>query len=171
MLFRSGATSIFSSTTASIGTASGALVVSGGVGIGGNINLGTTGNIYLGGIPLLPVLTVGVWLWNAGNAPFPIFGSISDLGSWAMNDIDNYWVVLPGYKVRVYIDVTFTGQNFTCDNTLGSFVRRYVITDSAHFDKATSCRVFYKNVEVTEVVTVSNVTYGIVSNAAGNIFT
>ena len=136
--------------------------------VSGTCNVTSTVNI--GGIPLLPVLTVGVWMWS-GIAVFPIYGSTSNFPSWGINDIDNYWVVAPGYKVRVYDTIDFTGQNFTCSKTLGSFVRRYVIIDGQHVDRASSCRVFYNNVEIAEVVTVSNVTYGIAANPAGNFFT
>ena len=127
--------------------------------VSGTFNVTSTLNIR--GIPLLPVLTVGVWLWDSGNAAYPIYGTISDLASWDMNDRDNFWVVLPGYAVQVYQDANFGSSNFICDNTLGSFVRRYVTSNAfGQTDNASSCRVFYRGVEVAELVTVSNVSYG-----------
>ncbi len=92
----------------------------------------------------------GVFMVNSGYGSFPIFCSIYDFSRWGMNDIDNYYIVMPGYKLSTfpsigYVPSSTTSYNGIFDNTTGTTPLYY---NSAYSDHGSSCYLYYKGNEI-----------------------
>lgn len=79
---------------------------------GGNGNLTVDGSLYA------PNALPGAWLINGNNGSMPIFGSVGNLNTYFMGDIDDRWIIMPGYKLTIWKDY-YTGATATFDNTTG----------------------------------------------------
>lgn len=99
-----------SSTTASVTATSGSLVVAGGVGISGNVNLGSSSIFYADGGTRYNVSTVGT-----ATAMAPTF---------------RYYLVTAATTMTLPTAVGFAGLIFTVKNTLGSGVVTMASTSS-----------------------------------------
>ena len=85
----------------------------------------------------------GAYLLDGGGGALPIFCSVDDFSTWGFNDIDDYYIVMPGYLLQIYIDSGQTGTSYTYENR-GSVVKYF---NSSSQNKATSCRLsFLKSV-------------------------
>ena len=72
--------------------------------------------------------------------------SSSGAGTISMNDIDEYWTVMPGYKIVLYADTAFGGAIlFTGDNTSGSVPVNYPIPSP---NNASSIRLFFNGTQL-----------------------
>lgn len=93
-------------------------------------------------------------LLSGGNcvAMFPIFGSIYDYSKYYFSDnADNYYLVLPGFKLVVYVNSGYSGNTSTCDNTNGTTIQQYSLPN--YVDQGSSCKLYYNNVELSSVYT------------------
>lgn len=99
-------------------------------------------------------LTPGAWMINS-NIHFPVYSSIASLSLLGVNDVDDFWYVLPGYKLIVWSSTNFTNDvgktSKTCDNTNGTQIVVYTFQASGIINTADSCKLFYNNVEITSV--------------------
>jgi hypothetical protein len=90
---------------------------------GGNGNLSVGGSLNVSGNINANSSIPGAYLIGSSKA-FPIFSSIMNYGSFGVNNIDEYYIVLPGYKLVVYqvTQTDHTGTNFkagTINNSSG----------------------------------------------------
>jgi hypothetical protein len=93
----------------------------------------------------------GVYIFNntsggEGMQSAPIFCTMSILSIIGANDASEKVLVFPKFKVIFYLNSGFNGTNLTVDNTNGTKCK-YV----AGLNEATSCRVYYDNVEIPEI--------------------
>jgi hypothetical protein len=99
----------------------------------------------------------GAYLINSGYGMYPIFYSISNFDTLcSMNDQDNFFIVMPGYKLLTYPSSNYgtdsTTHNGTYDNTNGTTALYYpVVTTNgdSYADHTTSCYLYYKNNLIT----------------------
>ena len=75
-------------------------------------------------IPIFP----GAYL-NSGGATLPIFSTIPDYRDYFMNDTDDGYIVMPGFKLIVYRDFYSSTMN-TYDNTPGTTIKYFVCNDA-----------------------------------------
>jgi len=75
-------------------------------------------------IPIFP----GAWMIT-GPASLPIFSSIDDYRNYFMNDTDDGYLVMPGFKLIVYRDFYASTTN-TYDNTPGTTIKYFVCNDA-----------------------------------------
>jgi fibronectin-binding autotransporter adhesin len=82
--------------------------------------------------------------------------SSSGLGTISITDIDNYWTVMPGYKLEVYADNNYGGAVVTYDNTTGVVPVNYT---RASPDIASSIKLYFNNtlIEQTDKATTISV--------------
>jgi len=91
----------------------------------------------------------GAFLINGGNGSFPIFCSITNYDTWGMNDIDNYYIVMPGYKLYTFTSTAYTGTaNGTFDNVYGEAPVYYAFTSSTD-DSSSSCELYFGGTKIT----------------------
>ena len=85
----------------------------------------------------------GAFMVN-GNGSFPIFCSIANFQNAGMSDIDNSYIVMPGYKLSVFKDF-YTNSQYDIINTDGTTIIYRVAT---YTNNATSCKLYFKDQEV-----------------------
>jgi hypothetical protein len=96
--------------------------------------------------PYANPLTPGAYLINSSHGAFPIFCSMSWFGNqYGMNDIDDFYLIMPGYKLIVYTDGSYSNNSTTFDNTSYQNIR-YLLTNYAN--KGSSCRLYYYGTEI-----------------------
>ena len=90
---------------------------------------------------------------------YPFFTSQADIGTLtaiahsgasgtiSISDIDDYWSVMPGYKLEVYNNPSYTTILLTGDNTNGTTPTSYKISTA---NAATSIKLYYKNVLINQ---------------------
>jgi hypothetical protein len=95
----------------------------------------------------------GAWMFDGTkNNRWPVLHSTTDVrtddmfitdggSSYAFNDIDDAWFVLPGFKCEVYQHSSYTGIKTTFDNTHGTTV---LVKKSSRANDVTSIKLFYK---------------------------
>ena len=72
--------------------------------------------------------------------------SSSGSGTISVGDIDEYWMVMPGYKLIVYTNSAFIGPILlTADNTSGSVPVNYPIATP---NNATSIRLYFNGTQI-----------------------
>jgi hypothetical protein len=85
----------------------------------------------------------GAYLINGGNGSFPIFCSITNYDTFGMNDIDNHYIVMPGYKLDTFTSTAYTGTaNGTFDNRAGTVPMYYSFSSSTD-DSSSSCKLYF----------------------------
>jgi hypothetical protein len=84
--------------------------------------------------PTLP----GAFMISEKTGSFPIFCSISDFKKWGMQYMDNFYIIMPGYKLWVYND---TGET----TSIGSYSSTNITYFAAPYPKNTSvsCRLYF----------------------------
>lgn len=87
----------------------------------------------------------GAYLIDDGRGAFPIFSSIANFGDYGMDNIDNYYIVLPLYKLLVYTSINHLDYVYTIDNTKGTTIL-YVSSPSTN--GISSCKLFFNGVEI-----------------------
>jgi len=80
-----------------------------------------------------------------GRGSFPIFCSIAKFSDYGMDNIDNYYIVLPLYKLVVYIG-DYTTTNYTIDNTKGTTI---LYVNSPSTNGISSCKLYFNGFEIT----------------------
>ena len=96
----------------------------------------------LKGMPIYP----GAFMVNGGGS-FPIFCSIANLQNCYMSDIDNYYIIMPGYKLVVYADFYPNGSFSSKDNYSSNKIINYF---SPYQNGTTSCRLYFSNDGINE---------------------
>lgn len=72
--------------------------------------------------------------------------SSSGAGTISVGDVDEYWTVMPGYKLIVYTNSAFVGPILlTADNTNGSVPVNYPIPSP---NNASSIRLFFNGTQL-----------------------
>jgi len=89
--------------------------------------------------------TPGAYLNNNGSGSFPVFCSITSFTNYGMENIVDIAVLMPGYKITLYVDAAYAGVATTYTNTTGSNITVQATTPST----ASSCKLYYKDVEIT----------------------
>ena len=83
---------------------------------------------------------------------FPIYGSIANYTTYKQNN-DDYYLVLPGFKLVVYNATTFTTaySYITMDNTNGTTIKRYTLNSNSNVNAGLSCKLYNNNTEINNV--------------------
>ena len=64
-----------------------------------------------------------------------------------MNDQDNEYIIIPGFELVLYEGTNYnTNSNLSWDNSNGTSI---MIKNPTGVDTGSSCKLFYKGVEVT----------------------
>lgn len=85
----------------------------------------------------------GAFMIN-GTGSFPIFCSIANFQNCGMSDIDNSYIVMPGYKLSVFKDF-YTNSQYDITNTNETTIKYQVAN---YLNNATSCKLYFKDVEI-----------------------
>lgn len=95
--------------------------------------------------------TPGAWLYYGGNTNrWPIFksGNLTELFDGTaqnINDKDDAWAVLPGFKLELYVNIDYGGSQYTLDNTSGTKVLTQLIGDIGGSSNSISSVKLYHN--------------------------
>ena len=113
-------------------------------------------SLYYNGAPFV----YGAIMYNGNSAAiascYPFFTSQSNLatltsisnsgaGTISVADVDDYWTVMPGYKIVLYDGSGYTGSTVTYDNTSGIVPINY---KPATANIVTSFQLYFNNVLV-----------------------
>jgi hypothetical protein len=103
-------------------------------------------------------------LLTGGNCSvlLPIYGSITNFSNpYNSDNADNYYLVLPGFKLVVYSDPNYVSTNNSSyvttayDNTSGTQIKTFQITNlsgySSTTDQGSSCKLYFKGTELSNV--------------------
>ena len=125
-------------------------------------------------VPIMP----GAYLVNGLSTSvnqlwqLPIFGSVSNLNSMGFPNVDNFYYVMPGYKIELYRNVEYNALSQTIDNTSGTKIMyKQIVTPSPNptgifGDDCNSIKMFYENVEIS-----NKYTYTVYGNNSGSTTT
>jgi len=86
---------------------------------------------------------------NGGS--FPIYKSTPDLGvttSVGASNKNNFFLVLPGYKLIIYTGTNYSSSTSTFDNTSNSTIYHVTITSATFINLVKSVKLYYNNVEI-----------------------
>lgn len=107
-------------------------------------------------IPIYP----GAYFMNSGTLQgsysngivgYPIYGSIYNYTfSFYSGNTDDYYAVLPGFKLVVYTTTGYSGNTTTFDNTYGTIIKIYTLS-SSYLNTGNSCKLYYKNSELSNI--------------------
>jgi hypothetical protein len=84
----------------------------------------------------------GAYLIDGGNGSYPIFCSIKDFTDhriW-MDNKDNSYLVMPGYRLVVYTSTSYGGDYTDADNTFGEVI---LYKASSNPDEGKSCKLYF----------------------------
>ena len=107
----------------------------------------------------------GAWMYDDSTHAWPIFnsGDLTDVtnsiykhnGSHPpLNNLDDAWAVLPGFKLEVFFDTGYGGSKYTLDNTDGATYltkKNEDINSSFERNKISSVRLYYKGTELKTI--------------------
>lgn len=82
---------------------------------------------------------------------FPIYKSTPDLGvitSVGASNKNNFFLVLPGYKLIIYTGTNYSSNTSTFDNTSNSTIYHVTITSATFINLVKSVKLYYNNVEI-----------------------
>ena len=98
--------------------------------------------------PIGNTVQCGVYMVNTSTQTFPIpfSGTYVDFGY--PNDVDDTYLVYPGFKVTVSGITSPTDTPYTLDNTNGKSPAYWFISTNALLNKATQWNVYYMGVEI-----------------------
>jgi hypothetical protein len=111
----------------------------------------TIGSHKTFGLSLFP----GAYIINgAGGGCMPIFFSISSFNAFLNDtaDIDDNVLVMPGYKLILYRDSSFTGSYTAIENTSGTTI---IVGILGTLNTTSSCKLFFNGNEVNQTDIVS----------------
>jgi len=81
---------------------------------------------------------------------FPIYGSIDDYSIYGISDIDDHYIIAPGFKLTVYTNHQGGGSSSTFDNTSGTTFVKFL---TKYINSGTSCKLYYGTTELNNVYT------------------
>ncbi len=94
----------------------------------------------------------GAIMYNNTSSPnttraYPFFTSRSNfnVNDLSQNDADNSWLVMPGFKIEVYVDASYGGTVTTYNNTNGFAPTLYSASSNT-----SSIKLFFNNVLLIE---------------------
>ena len=91
------------------------------------------------GFPAYP----GAYLMG-GAASFPIFCSIASYTDWGMNNLDDYYLIMPGYCLTVYKSGGYsTSDSYRTHDNSGNLTPMYVNIESALVNEGSSCKLYF----------------------------
>ena len=102
------------------------------------------------GFPAFP----GAYLINystTNGGSFPIYKSTPDLGvttSVGASNKNDFFLVMPGYKLIIYTDANYSSFTETFDNTSNSTIYHVTITSITFKNLVKSVKLYYNNVEI-----------------------
>ena len=99
----------------------------------------TTPFIYKS-FPVFP----GAFMIN-GAGSFPIFCSIANFSNCGMSDIDNSYIVMPGYELSIFKDF-YTNSQYDIINTDGTTI---IYQGSPYQNSTSSCKLYFNGNEIT----------------------
>ncbi len=89
----------------------------------------------------------GAYLVNSGYGAFPIFCSMYDFVDWGMDNVDDYYIVMPGYKLLLYVNSSLDDStSYPIDNTIGTTV---LYQTSPSINQITSCKLYFGGFQIT----------------------
>lgn len=88
----------------------------------------------------------GAYLVNSGYGAHPIFCNIANLSPAGCNDVDDRFIVMPGYRLTVYKDSNYATNPYDVTNTTGTSSK---VQYSTYVNTASSCKLYYKDIEIT----------------------
>ena len=108
----------------------------------GNLSALNVGSITTSSIssPTLP----GAYMYDHATSAHPIFCSCKYINSM-QSDVDDTYLVMPGYKLLIYPDEGYVGSYQTIDNTTGTSP---IYTRADRVNSGGSWALFYNNTEV-----------------------
>jgi len=89
----------------------------------------------------------------------PIFGSVRNLTSMGFGNVDNFYYIMPGYKIELYRNSEYNALSQTIDNTDGTKIMyKQIVTPSPNptgifGDDCNSIKMFYEGVEIANKYT------------------
>jgi hypothetical protein len=109
------------------------------------------------GFPAFP----GAYLINystTNGGSFPIYKSTPDLGisfnstnfntTVGASNKNDFFLVMPGYKLIIYTDANYSSNTSTFDNTSNSTIYHVTITSVTFKNLVKSVKLYYNNVEI-----------------------
>jgi hypothetical protein len=97
----------------------------------------------------------GAIMYNNTSSPnttraYPFFTSRSNfaVNDLSQNDADNSWLVMPGFKIEVYLNDNYNGTVTTYDNTNGFRPTLYYASSNT-----TSIKLYFNNAELAQPTT------------------
>ena len=90
--------------------------------------------------PPTPFAWAFVWDNNSNSKAFPIYGSISSYGGFAMSDTVDAYLVLPGFCLITFSNASWNGSIYYYNNIEGSNYAYYTTNNNNN----SSCLLFYK---------------------------
>jgi hypothetical protein len=98
----------------------------------------------------------GAYLVNSGYGAFPIFCSTTKFYDYGMDNsdsntgVDDYYILLPGYKLLLYINNGASeSSSYLIDNTYGTTI---LYQTSPSVNEMSSCKLFFEENEITSVL-------------------
>jgi hypothetical protein len=95
------------------------------------------------GFPAYP----GAYLLNYNSdkrgGSFPIFCSIISYSSWGMNNLDDYYLIMPGYSLVVYKEGGYDADRWSWDNSTYSTPKYW---SSFADNNCSSCKLYFGSV-------------------------
>lgn len=86
----------------------------------------------------------GAFMIDDGAGSVPIFCSIYNYTEFGFNNVDNYYLVMPGYKLETF-DSTYGTIRNTHDNQTGTQPKYFTSTNQ---NNGSSCKLYFKDVEI-----------------------
>ena len=106
----------------------------------------TYNNSTVNNIPIAPGAYFLNGIMNQTMNSFPIFCSMIRYDVYGISNQDDYYLVLPGFKLEVYTINNYTGNKTTIDNTNGtSPLYQGILNNSGN-----SCRLYYNNILIPD---------------------
>ena len=103
------------------------------------------------GFPAYP----GAYLINNKNGSFPIFCSIISYTSWGMNNLDDYYLILPGYSLTVYKEGGYDADRWSWDNSTYSTPKYWTGFST---NNCSSCKLYFGSIsDANEIIGPSGV--------------
>ena len=99
------------------------------------------------GFPAFP----GAYIINGGGGSYPIYKSTPDLGavgSIGANDANDYLLVMPGYRVTIYVNANYASTSQDFNNTDSSSILYSKQPSATWVNKVSSIKLFYGSTEI-----------------------
>lgn len=90
----------------------------------------------------------GAMVFSSGS--LPIFCSYKDVSIFGMVAEDRAYLVMPGYKLEIFYDVSYSTLLATYDNRYGVYMQRYQGTGTSGTYGMRSVRIYYQDTVITD---------------------